>query len=226
MYRTCFLCLLLLLVTVIGNAQKYKSKTYFGDTGKVKLRMNFLGLADLYDGNVSIGGEIALNKRLSVIMDAGYICYSAYLPRIQKTSGIIFRPGIRLTLGQYRNTFIDLQFHYKGVRYTVNGWLDKDVVNNVPTFQEYKKFQIQKRVSGGQITFGGKESITQNGRWYLEFYIGVGLHYREENLYNEPGSEYGNGFSFIIPIRAITSDKHTHVTVAVPAGIRLVYNIK
>jgi hypothetical protein len=153
------LCLSLLLVAAAGNAQLFSSKTWQGDTGKINLRLNLPGLIDVLDGNASVGGEMRFNKTWSVIMDASYIFYSAYLNNVERTSGIVLRPGVRLYAGKYRNVFIDLQFHYKGVRYNVNDWLGKDMVNNVATYQERTTFQDRKRVYGGHIIVGGKEFL-------------------------------------------------------------------
>jgi hypothetical protein len=225
MPRTYLLYLSLLLVTAAGNAQLFSSKTWEGDTGKINLRMNVLGLADVLDGNASVGGEMRFNKTWSVIMDAGYIFYSAYLNKVERTSGIILRPGVRLYAGKYRNVFIDLQFHYKGVRYYVNDWLGKDMMNNVASYQERKVFQDRKRVYGGHIIVGGKEFISANYRWFLEFYLGFGLHYKEESLHGEPDSQYDQGFG-IFRAGTLTQQKSTMVTPAFPVGIRLVYTIR
>jgi hypothetical protein len=219
------LCLLWLLVAAAGKAQLFSSKTWKGDTGKINLRMNVLGLVDVLDGNASVGGEMRFNKTWSVIMDAGYIFYSTYFNNIERTSGIILRPGVRLYAGKYRNVFIDMQFHYKGVRYYVNDWLEKDLVNNVATYQERKVFQDRKRVYGGHIIIGGKEFISANYRLFLEFYLGFGLHYKEESLHGEPDSQYDQGFG-IFRASTLTQQKSTMVTPAIPVGIRLVYTLK
>ena len=225
MHRIFFLWLSLLLVTAVSKAQLPSRKKWPGDTGKICLRMNFTGLMDMYDGNASIGGEVRLNKTWSVIMDAGYIFYSEYISKADRTKGIILRPGIRAYLNKYRNMFVDLQLHYKGVRYTVNDWIGKDALNNLAAYDEFKEFQVQKRVVGGRVLFGGKLFLSKNHRWFFEFFIGLGLHYKEENLYNEPNSRYGDGFG-IFRASTLTPKKSTLVVPAVPYGMRLVYTIR
>lgn len=224
MYRSYMICLLLLLAAAAGKGQLFSSKTWEGDTGKLNLRMNVLGVMDVLDGNGSVGGEWRFNKTWSVIMDAGYIFYSAYLNKVERTRGIIWRPGVRLYAGKYRNVFLDLQFHYKGVRYYVNDWLSKGVVNNVATYQERKVFQVRKQVYGGHIIVGGKEFLSANDRLFLEFYLGFGLHYKEEFLHGEPNSRYDLNF---VGFRSgmLTQHKNTRVVPAFPAGIRLVYTL-
>ncbi|AEV96610.1 hypothetical protein A4D02_20810 [Niastella koreensis] len=225
MHRICILCLSLLLVASVGNAQLFSSKTWLGDTGKINLRINALGLMDLPDGNISVGGEYRFNRTWAVLMDAGYIAYSTYYFGTTKTSGVLLRPGVRLYGGKLRSVFLDLQFHYKGVQYHVDDWLDKDVVNNVPTYQERRIFLAQKRVYGGQFVVGGKEFLDPDYRWFLEFYVGVGLRYKEEWLRGVPDARYDGGTAFFRS-GALTEHKYSVVVPAFPAFIRLVHTIR
>ncbi len=220
MHRISLFCLLLLLMAAVGNAQSYSSRTWRNDTGKVYLRANPLGLTDVFDGNVSFGGEYRLNKSWSVTMDAGYIFYSIYTGNAKRTSGILLRPGIRKYTSKYRNWFIDLQFHYKSVEYHINDWLGKDVVNDVPTYEEKKVFHYRKRVVGTQILFGGRKALTRNHRLFLEIFGGLGLHYKEEWLPDEANSRYApTSFNF----RSASSDKVNRLLPAFPMGIRFLY---
>jgi hypothetical protein len=223
MHRSYLLCFTLLLLAGVGNAQTTYNRKWKNDTGSLFLRANLLGLADLYDMNFSLGAEYRFNNKWSVTMDAGYIFYSYYMMLSKRTNGILLRPGIRFYPGKYRNTFIELQGHYKGVRYHVNDWLGKDVVNNVPTYEEKKMFQYQKRVIGGHIMIGERDFISRDHRLFLEGYIGIGLHYKEESLYHEPNSQYENN---MVTLRRVTSEKVTHVLPALPCGVRLVYTLR
>jgi len=226
MHRIYMLCLSLLLVAGVGKAQLLSSKTWRGDTGKVYLRVNPSGLIDVYDGNATIGGEVRLNRTWSVTMDAGFIFYSEYIAEAKKTRGILLRPGIRLYAGKYRDMFIDLQFHYKEVRYHINDWLGKDVVNTVAAYEAFKVFQDRKRVVGGHIMIGGKEFLSKNRRLLLEVYLGFGLHYKEEGLYHEESnSQYDRGFG-IYRASNISPEKRTSIAPALPGGLRLLYMIR
>jgi hypothetical protein len=223
MHHICLFCLLLLLMAGVGNAQSYSSRTWRNDTGKVYLRANLLGLIDVFDGNASFGGEYRINNSWSVTMDAGYIFYSLYTGKAQKASGILLRPAIRKYTSKYRNWFIDLQFHYKSVEYHIKDWLGKDVVNGVPTYEELKVFQYRKRVVGGQILFGRRQELTRNRRLFLEIFLGLGLHYKEEWLPNEPNIRYAprNSSTF----RNVSSEKVNHLLPAVPTGVRFIYRL-
>jgi hypothetical protein len=223
MHRICIFSLLLLLMAGVGNAQSYSSRTWRNDTGKVYLRANLLGLIDVFDGNASFGAEYRLNKSWSVTMDAGYIFYSLYTGKAQKASGILLRPAIRKYTSKYRDRFIDLQLHYKSVEYHINDWLGKDVVNDVPTYEELKVFKYRKRVMGAQILFGGREELTWNHRLFLEIFVGLGLHYKEEWLPGEANSRYApNNSSYF---RNASSEKVNRLLPAVPMGVRFIYTL-
>src|SRR5688572_30341313 len=141
MRRSYYLCLLVLIATVHGDAQSIlRSAAWRGDTGKIYLRWNPAGLIDLYDGNANLGCEIRLNQRWAGTFDAGYIFYSEYFGRAELVKGILLRPGIRRYMGKYHDLFFDLQFHYKRVTYHIDDWLGKNMVNDVPTYEEYKRF--------------------------------------------------------------------------------------
>ena len=231
MHRTCLLCLLLLLAAGFVKAQYYPGPTYYVlpkpiDTGKIYLRFNWMGLIDMMDGNVSVGGETRLNKRLSVTMDAGYIFYSVYFGKTSSATGVVLRPGVRLYVGEHKTVFFDLQFHYKGVKYNVKDWLEKDLVNNVATYEEHKTFQVRRRVYGGQVLMGGRLFPSGNTRLFMEIYWGLGVRYKEEWLYHEePNSGYQGGGTRFSPRSILTTRKSTKVLPAMPFGIRLVYRI-
>jgi len=229
MYRIYMLCLLLLLVAGV----KAQSREYYLprptpiDSGNVYLRFNWLGLMDMQDFNVSIGGEKRLNKRWSATMDAGYIFGSLYYGKTNRTTGIILRPGVRLYLVKHTNLYYELQFHYKGVRYNVIDWLDKDLVNNVPAYEEHKTFQVRRRVYGGHILFGGRMLSFRNTRLSMEAYFGLGFRYKEEWLpREEPNSGYMTGPNMLIRQSLFATRKSTQVLPSLPFGFRFVYAIR
>lgn len=231
MHRIYLLGLSLLLAAAVGHAQEFPSGKWWRDIrtntrtdeGTIYLRANLLGLVDIYDGNFSVGGEYRLNRSWSVTMDAGYIFYSTYILKAKSAMGVLLRPGIRLYTDPDKKVFVECQFHYKGVRYHVTDWLGKEVVNNVPAYEEMKEFQYQKRVVGAQIMVGYRNFLWKSKRLFVEGYLGLGIHYKEENLYHEPNSLYDHT---ILTLRRVTSEKTTRVLPAVPGGIRLVYLLR
>lgn len=216
MHRTYFCCLLVLLIALAGNGQTIERRGMKADTGKLYLRCSPLGLIDLYDGNITLGGEYRFNDTWAATLDAGAILYSTYFQYSRMTSGFLFRPGLRLYPNKYKDFFIDLQLHYKNVTYKIKDWLDKDVVANVPAYEEYKVFRFKKQVMGVHIMAGFRNYMDYNKRFYLEGYIGFGLHYKDEGLRNEPNSQYDLG----LRLRRNTG---TYIVPALPAGFRIVY---
>lgn len=220
MYRPYLCCLLLLLAVFAGNAQLKNRRELKADTGRVYLRVSPLGLIDPFDGNVTFGGEYRFNDTWSATLDAGAILYSAYFSNTKRATGLLLRPGIRLYPTEYKDFFIDLQFHYKTVTYHIRDWLQKDVVANVASYEEYKVFKYKKKVIGGHAMVGFRDYFTRNRRFFIEYYAGIGIHYKDESVYGEPNSQYDMGFR----INNTANGKFT--VPALPAGVRIVYRLK
>jgi hypothetical protein len=219
MYRTYVYWLLpLLLLALAGNGQTINRRGLKADTGKFYIRCSPLGIIDLYDGNLTLGGEYRLNNTWAATLDAGAILYSTYF-EAKQSRGFLFRPGIRFYPKGYKDFFIDLQLHYKNVTYRIKDWLQKDVVDNVPSYEEYKTFRFKKQVMGVHVMAGFRNYFDYNHRFYLEGYVGLGLHYKDEGLYNEPNSEYGFGLR-------VRKNTGKYVVPALPAGMRFVYLLR
>lgn len=226
MHRIYMLCLFLLLAAGAGNAQVVSSKYWRADvdTGKLYFRMNPAGLIDFFDMNFTIGGEYRINHTWSATMDAGYIFFSQYAGRVKSASGILLRPGIRKYAGKRKDFFLDLQFQYKVVNYRVEDWLEKNVVNDVATYEEYKNFRYYKRVFGGHFMIGGREYLSKNRRWFFEVYAGIGLHFKKEGMPDETNSRYEERNT--IRVFSNTSGVTNRISPAFPAGIRLVFRFR
>ncbi|THU40838.1 hypothetical protein FAM09_01615 [Niastella caeni] len=244
MLRCSLYCLLLLLVAVNGIGQfknaRYKNARYRElykkvpvmqrDTGTLYLRHNPLGLIDFMDGNITFGAEYRFNEIWAATMDAGAILYSAYFPRNRQATGVLLRPGVRIYPGKYKDVFVDLQFHYKQVTYRVRDWLEKDVVNGVASYEEFKTFRYRKQVMGVNMMAGVKEKLFRSDRFFIELYLGVGVHFKNEYLYNEPNSRYDPPFTFGANRGTTNSSDNTSdgksVLPALPGGIRLVWRLR
>jgi len=220
MHRSNLCCLLLLLLVMAGNAQSIKKRALQADTGKLYLRFNPLGVFDYFDGNITPGAEYRFNDTWTATLDAGAVLYSGYFGRARSSLGFLIRPGIRVYPGKYKDYFVELQLHYKNVTYRINDWLEKEVVSNVPSYEERKVFQYKKQVMGARIMVGKRESFTKSKRWYWEIYAGLGIHFKTEGLHNEPNSHYD------VYIRIINTFNGSYTMLAVPAGIRLAYLIR
>ncbi|WP_207514858.1 hypothetical protein [Longitalea luteola] len=231
MIRVYVLCLWLLAAET-GSAQRIKYQGLKADTGTVYLRHNPLGWMDFLDGNVTVGGEYRFNRTWSATLDAGAIWYSTYLPKTRQATGLLLRPGARLYPGKYKDYFIDLQLHYKQVMYHVKDWIERDVVQDVASYEELARFRFKKRVMGVHIMGGLKQYFTNNRRFFMEIYLGLGVHFKKEGLYNEPpDSRFEHGFRMLAQNDRVSENNTTNVPgkrvlPAVPGGLRIIYRLR
>lgn len=225
MRRILLLCLLPLLVAGITNAQLLTPKPkVLNDTGRLYVRWNPVGLIDVFDGNITLGGEYRFNHTWAATLDAGYLFYSQYVGGMHPVTGILLRPGVRLYIGKGKDLFIELQFHYKEVMYKVQDWIERELVDGASTYEQYTTFRYRKQVLGGHITAGGKVFLTRDHRLLLEIYAGVGVHFRKEGPYKEPRSAYD--FNPVITTTRTPSEVVKTVWPALPTAIRLVYKFR
>jgi hypothetical protein len=235
MPRIFLFCLLLLLVSVTGNGQFIMAQAMQGDTGKLYLRNVPSGLIDLFDGNINLGSEYRFNHTWSATLDAGGIFYSQYFEKNKSATGFLLRPGVRVYPGKYKDYFVELQLHYKQVMYHIRDWIDRDVVNDVATYQEFKTFRYRKRVMGVHIMGGMKEYLGRNHRLLIEVYLGLGVHFKNQYLINEPNGRYDAPLTMGITNNTTnntagnTSNNRPgerSVVPALPGGIRLTYRLR
>jgi hypothetical protein len=235
MPRIFLFCLFLLLVAVRGNGQFIMAQAMQGNTGKLYLRHVPSGLIDFLDGNINLGSEYRFNGTWSATLDAGAIFYSQYFANSKKTRGILLRPGVRIYPGKYKDYFVELQLHYKQVMYHITDWIERDLVNGVPSYEELTTFRYQKRVWGVHIMGGIKEYLGSNHRLSIEVYLGLGVHFKKQNPYNEPNSWYEPAFTLsTTDNRFDNSSGNTQnntlsvrsVVPAVPGGVRLTYLLR
>ena len=243
MHRIYYLCLFLLLIAEAGRAQvkqgnRWEQRKPLGwrnqvkgnywradvDTGKLYIRMNPAGLIDVLDHNINIGFEYRLNKTWSATMDAGYIFFSQYAGKVKRASGVLLRPGIRKYTGRRKDYYFDLQFHFKEADYTVEDWVDKSIVNDVATYEEYKRFRYRKWVFGAHFMIGGREYLSKNHKWFFEVYAGLGIQFKKEGMPDETNTRYAPENT----LRTLDepSGYKNRILPAVPFGIRLVHHLR
>jgi hypothetical protein len=190
------------------------------DTGTIYFRTVPSTLLDPMDMYISLGAEYRFNKNFSVTMDAGYIFLSAYYGNTKATNGMVLRPAARVYLGKRKKWFTDLQLHYKNVTYQVKDWLGRMPVNNVSSYQEYKRFRINKTVLGQHLLLGVRDRISTSNRWYIEVYIGMGVQQRWSKLPGEPNSQYNGRDEFL------GTSTNTTIIPVLPCGVRVIYTFK
>lgn len=185
------------------------------------VRFNMLGLLDIFDGNVSFGGEYAFQPRWSVTTDLSFIFYSVYFQDSKGALGYNIKPGIRYYVADNRRGFLEAILFYKRVGYKTEGWLDEDVVNGIPAYQKFQDFTIRKQVAGINIQAGLQRSISADKLLRMEGYIGLGIRFKWRDIKNHPEASFNRSDSFFW-----RENNDYYVVPSVPFGIRLVYCIK
>lgn len=185
------------------------------------VRFNMLGLLDVFDGNFSVGGEYAFRPRWSITTDLSFVLYSVYFQGNKRALGYIVKPGIRYYMADNRRGFLEAVVFYKRVGYKMEDWLDKDVVNGVPAYEQFQEFIIRKRVAGLNIQAGLQRSISADKLLRIEGYMGLGIRVKWQDIKDYPEATFNNNDSFFW-----RDNNEYYVVPSVPFGIRLVYCIK
>ena len=181
-------------------------------------RINFLGMLDGFDRNVSIGAEYQFSHQWAAGLDAAYIFWSEYVHRNNGARGVILRPFIRYYFKEKRTGFLEAHFHYKKVAYKVKDWIGRDVVNGVPAYEEFSTFDFNKRVMGFSFLIGDKFNLSKDKKVKFEPYIGLGLRFKKQ--VSENGTYSPGRRSFFDP--AFEPD---FMYTALPMGIRVVVRL-
>ena len=186
---------------------------------KQAISFNPLALAD-FDHTLMFTGEYRVKENIALLADVGYIFASDYLNQIQKTSGINIRPAVRWYYGKRNKGYLQLQGFYKQANYTLQDWVGKDCVDDVPTYEEFTQFGYRKKVAGLNFIIGGVLPLSPSHKWLLDLYGGLGFRYKTHNLVDVTGCyETGQGW-----FSELYNDDIT--TLSVPVGVRLTYVLR
>jgi len=211
----------LLIVCTNGKAQSSRGfvpAEVFPLQKGVSARFNFTGLLDILDQNISVGGEYKFSEHLSAGTDIAYIFESKYLSESKSSHGIILRPFIRYYPAKGRNGFLEGGFHYKHVSYRITDWIGKDVINGIPSYEQYTTFYFLKNVYELNIKAGTAVNLDRNKKFRCEFYGGLGARFKTQGSHEGSYSrQRGSFFALYNP---------GYSTISMPIGMRLVYYIK
>lgn len=203
---TAFSCFYIVLVSAQKTTKSFEHKA--------AISISPIALADV-DNGIMLGGEYRFNSRFAVAMDASYIFQSYYLNEPEQVSGFTVRPAFRFYTGRgERNEFIQVQAFYKQVDYQFYGWLDKNLVNNVPSYSQLQDYNFRKEVWGINLMAGFLEPLSL-GRFYLDFTGGIGFRVKRQGV-TEPNSSIRQQRNV-----GIYKDKMT--TLSLPMNIKLAY---
>jgi hypothetical protein len=212
---------LLFFITIITSTA---SRTQSSDDAEINFakqmtaRFNFTGLADPYDANASLGAEYKFAAQWSAGSDVGYIFSSEYVADNKRTTGFIVRPFLRFYPNAERKIFLEMQLHYKYASYQLKDWLGKDVVDGVPSYEEYTTFHFIKKAMGIHFNVGTSANLSRNKKLRLEFYIGLGVRHKKQ--YADKGAYIRERGWFVDLYQPDYS------TLVMPMGVRLVYDLK
>lgn len=224
---------LLIIICSIAEAQSSKGwydhsrmtsgrKTHYDDfvdtSKKITGRFNVLGMLDPYDENFSIGAEYKFSPHWSSGADVAYIFNSAYLSDSKHCQGFILRPFIRFYPNTSRRGYFEVELYYKHVAYQLTDWLGKDVVDVIPSYEEYTTFHFIKNAYGVNIKAGSSTNLTKDRRFRLEYYLGLGIRFKKQHADN---GSYSPDKETLIGLY-----RPNYATTVLPVGIRLVYDLK
>lgn len=212
---------ILLIFSFTGELRSQSSKSDVPPLYTKAVRFNMLGLLDFFDGNFSFGGEYAFHPKWSVTTDLSFVLYSVYFEGSKRALGYIVKPGIRYYVADNRRGFLEAVVFYKHVGYKMEDWLDKDVVNGIPAYQQFQDFIIRKRVAGLNIQAGLQRSISADKLLRMEGYFGLGIRFKWQDIKDHPEAIFDGNDSFFW-----RDNNEYYVVPSVPFGIRLVYCIK
>src|SRR5690606_1821713 len=143
--------------------------------------------------------------------------HSGYYSNQKNSNGFIFRPAVRHYFTASGKHFIEAEFHYKVVNHEMEDWLGRDVVEGVPSYEQFTNFIYRRQSLGVNIKTGVQSRVSKNDKLWLEFYLGLGLRKRWEGLHNEPNSIFNNANTMF------RNMSENEIYPAVPIGLRLLY---
>lgn len=184
---------------------------------KTAINISPIALMDV-DNGVMLGGEYRFSQRVALSLDVAYLFSTYYFSQVKKVSGFNVRPAFRYYLNKKKdNEFVQLQGFYKKVDYAMHGWLDKNLVNNVPTYSQLQDFTYHKDVWGFNFMAGQLQPFTSS-RFFLDIAAGFGVRFKKEGL-SEPNSRMQRQGIFNLERR----EKQT--TISIPLSVKLSYRM-
>lgn len=211
--------LLITCLNASGQTSDATSSVQNREKREITARFNFIGLLDPYDENLSFGAEYKFMTHWSTGMDIAYIFRSDYLPKSKLSQGYNLSPFIRYYYPRANGkTFLEAALRYKHVSYQLEGWVGKDIVDGLPSYEEYSTFHYLKNVYEINFKTGTTENLTRDKRLACEFYLGLGLRIKKQ------GSDNGSYYPDRNWLIRLYDPRYT--TLTIPLGARLIYKMK
>lgn len=186
---------------------------------KLLLRFNILNLVDPIDQNLCFGFEKRFHPNGSAGTDVGWIFRTSYINKSKGVTGVIVRPFLRY-YPKRRKSFWEAELLYKYVSYKIEDWLGRMPVNNIPAYEEFTSFNLQKHVAGIHFKWGIQSNLSRNHRLKLEFVSGLGIRFK----WNKVRDGIYTTSRGIINVNNVSTQ--TYIGPVIPVNLRLVYSIK
>jgi len=202
-------CFFLLSAKAQKKAQGFDYKT--------AINISPLAIADV-DNGLMFGAEYRINPRIALLVDASYLFDSYYFSQPKHVSGFTVRPILRHYINNNeKQGFIQIQSFYKQVDYTLHDWVDKNLVDNVPSYSQLQDFNYRKKVWGFNFMGGFLKSLSSD-RFFLDFAGGLGFRYKKQGT-TEPNTG-------IRQRRVFDNSSDGVPMLSLPVSIKLAYRLK
>lgn len=169
------------------------------------------------------GAEYKLNSRLKLVADAGWIFASVIYGSeegARGASGFIIRPGIKY-FPSNRNHYLQAQVFYKQVTHRLYDWLDMDVENGVPAYEQLQEFRFRRKIVGLNFILGVMRPLFKSKKVFADIYLGAGIRYKSAAVVGEEDSQYE------VPGAVTIGDgEPLSVLPSIPCGVRLVFLLR
>lgn len=182
-----------------------------------------LALAQI-DYTLMAGAEKWISRRFDGTLESGWIFASDFLGREgrQGESGFNIRPGIKYFITPTRRGYLQGQVFYKQVTHRLYDWLQKDVVNGVPSYEQLQDFKYRRKVHGYNLMLGVMVPLNRERKLFLDMYFGLGVRYKWSSIVGEKRSRYPGVNTFLIA----DFEREGATLPSVPAGFRIFYNLR
>jgi hypothetical protein len=184
-----FLFVFFLCNSIYAFSQLDTSNNIFNIAPKQWLfRISPLALVE-FEPTINVGAEYRLTKSVAISLDAGYILNNWIASNTKNANGFMLKPAIRYYLWKEKRFYTEAEFMYKQVNLQKLDWLGINCVNSVPSYEEFRKFTLQKNIYAFNAKFGRVDALSKNNdKVSIDYYIGLGTRNKQYKLINEAKS--------------------------------------
>jgi len=143
------------------------------------------------DYTALFGLDYKVATKLYTSTEVGYIFASDYISGVsaQDGKGFIIRPSLKWFIADNNRFYLQPQIYYKQVTHKMYGWVGKNPVNGVASYEELQDFRYRREISGFNLVSGFVLPLDKNRRGYLDFYFGIGLK-NKKSMVVEPNTVF------------------------------------